>query len=227
MGNTVDEIFTGPSADINFGAAAAVAFLNPLSAQLDAMIGFALGPLQLDIAAQLDAAIALQANLALQLTGPSINLTAALEAIAQLQAALSAGVTLPSLSIGAEIGASAALSAALTAKLGGLNLLIEAAIALKIPAVRAAADLAAALNVGPFVVLAFDGLDAVPPGADGTNMTLQEVGNQLNTLFSGGLDAIGTPPDTISSGDDVSGVLIVTKGASAFAGLSAIIKVEP
>jgi hypothetical protein len=221
MGTTVDEIFTGPSADINVGAAAAVAFLNPLGAQLDAMIAFALGPLQLDISAQLDAAIALQVNLALQISGPSINLTAALEAIAQLQAALSLGLTLPSISLSAELGASASLSAALTAKLGGLNLLIQAAINLKIPAIRAAAELQAALNAGPFVVLAFDGLDVISPPSAG--MTLQQVGSKVDTLFSG---TIGTG-DTIGPGEKVSGVIIVTKGASAFASLSAIIKVEP
>ncbi|MEE8385919.1 MAG: hypothetical protein V3S01_08380, partial [Dehalococcoidia bacterium] len=216
--------YTSDSLDINVGAAAAVAFLNPLGAQLDAMIAFSLGPLQLDLAAQLDAAIALQINLALQITGPTINLSAALEALALLSASLSAGLTLPSIALGAELGASAAISAALTAKLGGLNLLIQAAIDLKIPAIRAAADLQAALNAGPFVVLAFDGLDVL--GAGG-NMTLQEVGSQVNALFSSTIGSGPAPAKTIDPGEQVSGVIIVTKGVDAFAGLSAIIKVEP
>lgn len=219
MSTTVDEIFTGGLGQINVGAAAAVGFLNPLSAQLDAMIAFSLGPLTADLAVALDASLALSATLSLQVSDPFANIRAALEALVELQATLAAALSLPPLvlSLSAEIAASASLSAALSAKLGGLNLLLEAAIAVKIPAVKAAAALSASLSAGPFVVLGFDGLDVLAP-PDG-NMTLQQVGNQIQSLFSG---TIGSGP-TISSTDNVSGVIIVTKAPLAFQALGNLI----
>jgi len=219
MGTTVDELFTGGLGDINVGAAAAVAFLNPLSAQMDAMLAFSLGPLVADLSVQLDASLALSATLALSISDPFANIKAALEALIELQASLTAALALPPLvlSLSAEISASAALSAALSAKLGGLNLLVDAAIAVKIPAVKAAASLSASLAAGPFVILGFDGLDVLPP-ADG-NMTLQQVGNAIQAKFSG---TIGSGP-TISSSDQVSGVIIVTKAPLAFSALGNLI----
>lgn len=219
MSTTVDELFTGGLGEINVGAAAAVGFLNPLGAQVDAMIAFGLGPLQLDLAASLDASLALAASLSLSVSDPLAAIRAALAALIELQASLTAALALPplTLSLGAELSAAASLSAALSAKLGGLKLLLDAAIAVKIPAIKAAAGLSASLAAGPFVILGFDGLDVLSP-PDGT-MTLQEVGNQIQSLFSG---TIGSGP-TISSTDNVSGVIIVTKAPLAFSALGNLI----
>jgi hypothetical protein len=217
MSTTVDEIFTGGIADINIGAAAAVGFLNPLGAQLDAMIAFGLGPLQFDLAASLDASIALSASLSLSVSNPFADILAALSALVELQASLTAALSLPPLtvSLGAELSAAASLSAALSAKLGLIKLLLDAAIAVKIPAIKAAANLNAVLAAGPFVVLTFDGLEVLSPGT----LTLQGAGNQIQTLFSG---TIGSGP-TIGSAENVSGVIIVTKDPLAFAALGSLI----
>lgn len=197
--------------ELNVGLAAAVGFINPLGAQLDAMLALALGPLQADLAAQFNAALAAQASISLEISNPLAALQAAIAALASLQAALSAALSLPpiTLSLSAELTASAALAASLSARLGGLSILIEAALAIKLPAVKAAAALAASLGAGPVFLHTFTG--------DTLAGTMTEIGG-----FSSGMSDPGIPANDILSGEQVSGFMFTTKNPVAFVALEAI-----
>lgn len=212
---TVDPVASGTLGEINIGLAAAIGFINPLGAQIDALVGLGLSPLQVDLAAQFNAALAAQATLTLQVTDPLAAIKAALAAVIQLQAALTAALALPPLhlSLSAELSASAALSAALSAKIGGLRLLINAALNIKIPAIRAAAQIAADLSAGPAIVLVFDGISDATP--------LSVIGSLIQAKFAAG---VTHGANTIFPTDPTSGILIITKGASVFASLQAIIQ---
>lgn len=219
MATSVDEIITGSLGSINVAAAAAVGAINPLAGQLDAMVALGIGPLQADISSSLSAALSLQATLSLQFTDPFAAIREALQALIELQGSLTAALALPPvvLSVSAELGAAAAVSAALTAKLGAIKLLLDAATNIKIPSVRLAADLAAALSAGPVVLLSFDGLNV--SGAGGPpNATLQQVGALIANKFSA---PVGSP--AIQPTDAVSGIILVTKTNAAFAALGSII----
>lgn len=213
MTATINEVLVGTLGQANLGLAASVAALNPLAAQLDAMLAFGLGPLQSDLSASLDASIALQATLALSLADPTANIRAALSAVIELTATLSAALSLPPviLDVSAELGASAAISAALTAKLGAISLLLDAAVSVKIPAVRLAADLAAAISAGSIVLLSFDGF------SDPTD--LQTIGGLINTSFSSGIGS-----GLIAPTDNVAGIIMVAENASVFSSLGLIIQ---
>lgn len=207
--------------DFNVGAAAAVAFLNPLSAQLDALIALGLGPFQASLAAQFNAALAMQASLTLSISLGDLSLLATLKstlaAVATLQAALAAALTLGlppiQLSLGAELGAAVALAGVLKLQLGGIQALIKAAIAIKLPAVRAAASLGAALSAGPFFAISFSGV------------TLASVASWLaGEVAGGGLNADG---QHLLPGDVTFGALIFGTNPSFQASFNAIIAVPP
>lgn len=201
--------------DFNVGAAAAVALLNPLGAQIDALLALGLGPFQALLAAQFNAALAATASLSLTIGDPLAALTLAIAAVAQLQAALTAALALPpiQLSLSAELTASAALALTLQGQLGGLQLLIKAALAIKIPAIQAAAALGASLNAGPFFAISF------------SDVQLQQVSSWLSgEVGSGGLNADST---TLLPTDITYGVLIFGSLPSAQAAFSAIISVPP
>jgi hypothetical protein len=192
-----------------------------LAAQLDASISLGLSPLQTDLAASLDGAIALQASLSLSAADPLASIRAALSAIIELQASLSAALILPPLQAPElNISAAASLSAALTARLGGLQLLIDGILSVKLPAVQGAGALAAALAAGPAVIFSFDGLNVL--GAGGS-MTLQEAGDLVQSEFSGTIGHPTNPALQIQPADDVSGIIIVTKVAAVFDALGSII----
>jgi hypothetical protein len=213
MTATLDEVLVGTLGEANIGLAAGVASLNPLAAQLDAMIAFGLGPLQSDISASLDASLSLQATLALTLSDPTANIRAALQALIELTGTLTAALSLPPtvLDVSAELGASAAISAALTAKLGAISLLLDAAVSVKIPAVRLAADLAAAISAGSIVLLSFDGF------SDPTD--LQTIGGLIDSKFSTGIGG-----GLIGPTDSVAGIIMVAESPSVFASMGAIIQ---
>jgi hypothetical protein len=213
MTASIDDVLVGTLGEANIGLFAGVGALNPLAAQLDAAIAFALGPLQSDLSAALDAALGLQATLALQATDPTAILRSALQAIIELTASLTAALSLPPsiFDLTAELGASVSLSGALTAKLGVISALIEAAISVKIPAVRLAADLSAALNAGDVVLLSFDGL------SDPTN--LATIGALINAKFSTGIGS-----GAISPIENVAGIIMVVTSPSVFTSLGAIIQ---
>ena len=192
-------VVAGTLGDINVAASIAGTLLFPLSAQLDGLLTFALGPLQADLMAQFNATLAAQATLTLQIGDPLAALKLALAAIAQLQAALQAAISLPpvNLSISAELTAAAALVASLKVKLGLIDLLIKAALKVKLEALKFAGDLQAKL-----------GASAVLATFSGT--TLSVAGDDIKTLFDGGVPTIG-------SGDGpVSGIIIVAKTVAGF-----------
>ncbi len=194
--------------DINVAAKAAMLLINPLSAQLDGLLSFALGPLMADLAINYNAALAASASFTLQISDPLASLKLLLSAIAQLQAALQMALTLPSvnLSLSAELTASLALAGALSVRLGLLSALIKVAINIKLGALKFAADLNAKLSAGPVVIFDF------------TNETLLNAGNTIQGMFAAGLPGIA-PGDNC-----LLGVVMVTKDASASLALSAIIK---
>lgn len=205
--------------EFNVGAAAAVGFLNPLAAQIDALLALGIGPFQLALNAQFNAALGLQAQLALTISigsfGIAAQLKGAIAALAQLQAALAASLSLgiPPISIGlsAELSATAALGASLKLQLGGLQILIQAALAIKIPAIQAAANLSAALAVGPFFAISFSGDN------------LQSVSNWLSgEVAGGGLSADGAQ---LLPGDQTYGVMVFGTNPSFQAQFGAIISV--
>jgi len=200
---------SGTLGSLNVGLAAALGFLWPLGAQIDALIALGIGPFELDLALQFDASLALQATLSLQVSNPLAALLLAIQAMAQLQAALQAALALPplTLSLSAELGASVALAGALSAKLGGLRILIEAALAIKIPAMKLASELQAQLGAGPAFLLSF------------TGGTLAQAGSAINTAFSAGLTDPG-PPNSIAPGDPVTGIIMLTKDPTAAASIS-------
>lgn len=212
MATTVDEVLVGSLGEANIALAGAVGLINPLGAQLDAMVAFGVGPLQADLSASLNASLALKASLSLQVSDPTANIRAALKAIVELQAALSAALSLPSLSLslGAEIGAAASLSAALSAKLGGIKILIEAALAVKVPALKLAAELGISLGLGDVVVLSFDGINE--------GSTLSQVGSLIQSKFAGGVGS-----GAIGPGELASGVILVTDSGLVFDALGQLI----
>ncbi len=198
-------VTAGTLGDINVAASLAGSIIFPLSAQLDGLLSFALGPLQADLAAQFNATLAAQATLTLQIGDPTAALRLAISALAQLQAALQAALTLPpvNLSLSAELTAAAALIATLKAKLGLIDALIKAALQIKTSALKFAGDLQASLG-GSAALVAFDGT------------TLSLAGDDIKALFDAGVEyPVGTP--FIGSGEGpVSGIIIVAKTNAQF-----------
>jgi hypothetical protein len=212
----VDEVAGGTLGAINVGALALNTTLPALSAQIDALIALGLGPAKLDLAASLNATVAAQAELQVTIGDPLATLKAALAAVIQLQASLSASLSLGlppiELSATAQLSASAALAVSLQARLGVIEGLIRAALAVTIPAIHLSDGLGSALGVGPAIVLAFDGI------SDGTNMAA--IGALLQTKLAAPVTFGG---DTINPGDPVSGVVIITKASPVFAALAQLI----
>lgn len=202
---------SGTLGSFNVGLATSVGFLTPLGAQVDALISAGLGPFQADLSSRLNAAAAASASIGIQFGNPFAGIQAVLAALVNIQAALAAALAfpLPSVQLGARLGAMAALQGTLAVQLGGLQLAIAQAVQVKIPALRAAAELAASLGAGPAFAFTFTGLLAV----EGVNIA---------TLFSTGL-VDGS--NTILPTQDVSGVVLVASVPSVQAALSAIIQV--
>jgi len=174
--------------DVNPSAAMAIGFINPLGAQLDlALTGkLGLGKLHADLTGQLNAAL----NVGINFAGPTLALTG----IAQLQAQLA----LPSVSV--SVGANAALIADLELQIGGLEAMIAAALAVKLPAINFAGQLAAKLKLGPVTVLAW---------ADATKA---EVFGWANEALDSLNTSSGPPPNSF-------GVMIATASPDAWAGI--------
>lgn len=211
----------GSLLDFNVGLAVAVGLINPLSAQLDALLSIGLGPFQAELAAQLNASLALQASISISIGNPLAALQLAIGALAQIQAALTAALQFPPINIGlsAELTASAAIAATLTARLGLLSVAIQLAIQIKIGAVKAAAELQASLALGPVFAIPFD------PGG---GSTLASIGADIQGQFASGLSTQPTDPGhpaVIAPGDPVYGVILITSVPAVSAALSAIITV--
>jgi hypothetical protein len=206
---------------INLAASGALAVLNPLLFQIDFSLfgSLGIGALQADLQVQLDAALQASFNLGIGISNPYIGFELALAGIAELQAQISLALSgaLPSISIDASFQISALLnfSALLSLQIGGLEILLQAALAVKIPAMKFAADLTANLNVGPIFLLAFNTEQGAP-------QTLASVGASLNSQFSQGLTYNG---NTINATDEVYGIVLMTASPSAWAGISATMAV--
>jgi hypothetical protein len=205
---------SGTLGSFNVGLSAAVGFLVPLGIQLDALIALGLGPFQLDLSARLNAALSAQAGLAISIGNPLASLQILLAAVASLQAALQGALAFNlglNVSISAQFSLMAALSGSLAIQLGGLSLAIRLALQIKIPALRAAAELAASLNAGPAFAFTYNG-------------ALGTVGSELGALYAAGL-VDGS--NVINPTDDVYGVTLLSSVPSVQAALQAIIQVGP
>lgn len=196
---------------INVGLNGVVVLAVPLLAQFDLMLtgSFGLGALAADLSAQLNAALSLQISLGLKISNPFASLKAQLAAILQIQASISATIALGlpamSASLSLSLSASAAIVGTLGIKVGGLNLLIKAALAVKLPLVA----LLGTFDLSPNFELLSIGYDAPT--------TLAASGAQYNALASAGIGGI-------LPGNQVFGVIMLTKVPSASVALSTIIK---
>jgi len=193
----------------NVGLAAAIGFLNPLGIQIDALLAAGLGPFTAQLSAQLNASLAAQATLAIQFD-PTANIRVLANALVQLQAALEAALVVDvSVGIQAELNIVADLAATLAIQLGGLRLAIEAALAIKIPALALAAELQAHMNATVFG-FSFDG------------DTLATTGGDISTLFNSGLvDGAAE----IGPGETVGGVVLLGSATLAIDAIFAIITI--
>jgi hypothetical protein len=211
---TVADVGSYTLGEINIGLAAGLGLLNPLLLQFDLfMTGqFGIGSFLADIQVQFTSAISSALQLNVALGDPLAAIRALLAAFVSLQAALSValsfGLPTASLQIGLQISAVLALSASLSLKLGGIKAMTAAGLAIKIPALRFAAKMAATLAAGPAHLVTFRG------------NTLAGSGAELAALFSAGLG----PSDPLHPGDLVDGILIVTKDPIVFQALAAILK---
>lgn len=199
---------------VNIGLAAGLGLMNPMLLQLDLFLTgqFGLGPFLADIQVQFNAAIAAVLQLSIGISNPLEALQALLMAFAQIQASISIALSFPlpvlSIQASAQIAAIGALSASLALKIGGIKALIAGAVAVRLPALQFVAQFAAALSAGPVHLLSF------------TGDTLGVTGGQIAAQFSSGLG----PSDPISPGEQVSGILLVTKDPAVFAALGVILK---
>lgn len=214
MSANINEILTGSLGEVNVGLSGAIGMINPLAAQIDAAISLGLGPIQNDLSAAFDASLALQ----ISFTDPITAIKDALAGLLQLQASLTAALALPSPEL-PSISAGASLSAALSAKLGALQILIDAMLAVKIPALAMAADMLASLNAGAVVLLSFDGMNVF---GQGNYATLSEIGSAIAAKFSGDIGTGGA----IHPNQQVSGLIMVTAAPTACASLNAIIPIK-
>lgn len=208
---SVDEVAGGTLGEINVATQQLNIFLPALSAQIDAAIGLGLGPLKFDLSTQLSGALSAQASITASIGDPLAAIRAALLAVAQLQASLSLALTLPpiQLTLSAELSATAALAGALQAKLGLIEGIISAALAIKLPAINFSEGLGSALGAGPAILLTFDGI------SDGTDMA--SIGNLIQAKLQGPVTFSG---DTIDPGDNVSGVLLLTTVSPVFTAMA-------
>lgn len=199
---------------VNIGLAVGLGLMNPLLLQLDLMLTgqFGLGPFLADIQVQFNAAISATLQLSIGISNPFAALQALLQALIQVQASLAVALSFPlpiiSIQASAQIAAIASLSAALTLKIGGIKALLAAGLAIKIPALQFIAQLSASMSAGPVHLLSF------------TGDNLLNTGGQISSQFASGLG----PSDPITPGEQVSGILIVTKDPAVFAALGAILK---
>jgi len=195
-------IFAGTLFDINVAASGALAVLNPLLFQIDLTLfgSLGLGAFQANLQMQLSAA--LNASISIKLP----NLQALLNAILELEAALMFALEalLPQVNVSFNVMADFAL--ALSVQLGGIELLLQAALAIKIPAMTFAASLEAALCAGPLFVLSFE------------DISLASAGASIAGDFGAGLLH---GQSHILPGEHVYGIVLVTKAVSAWTALSA------
>lgn len=205
-------VTSGTLGSYNAGLSAAIGFLVPLGAQIDALIAAGLGPFKADVGARLNAALSAQAGLAISVGNPFASLQVLLSALGTLAAALQGALAfgIPSVEIGAQLSLVAAISGSLAITLGGLELAIKLALAVKIPALRAAANITASLSAGPAFAFSYSG-------------PLATVGNEIAAEYNAGMSHGG---NSIAPGDSVYGVTLLSSIPSVQLALQAIIQVS-
>lgn len=207
-------IFAGTLANIDIGVAGALGVLNPLLAQVDLTLfgSLGVGAIQANLQAQLTAALQAQLDIGLSIANPLAGFQIALAGLAQLQAqitaALAGSIPAVSLDVTTQLSASAAFAAALEAQIGGLEALIQAGIAVRMPALTLAGQLQGALDAGPVFVISWE------------NVPLANAGSSINSDFGAGL-VLG--PNNIDPSDTTYGILLVTKAPSAWVGIQALL----
>lgn len=145
-----------PTSVVLAGSANVALLLPPILAQIQLMLtgAFGLGPLQLDLLAQFNAAIQFNLSFGLNpLAALKLSISASLQVIASLQATLAAGLTLSlGLSLNLQVGINLALIANLQLKIGGINLLIDLSLQIRLGGINFLAQLQAALSLGNVVL---------------------------------------------------------------------------
>ena len=199
-----------PVGGINLAAAASVGIASNLLAQLDlALFGsFGLGNSAADLALQFSAALSAEVQIGTQVSDPLDGLAALANLLASLTISLP---TVPDVSV--QLSANIAAQAAIALQLGGINALIEAALAVKLPAVDFFAGIAASLSAGPLFLVTFQ--ETALGGG------LAQAGAEINSLFNLGLVS---GSNAFSPFDPVYGVIIVTKDPAAYAALGVVLK---
>jgi len=196
---------------VNVALNGAVVLVVPLLTQVDLMLTgpFGLGAVQADLAAQLNAALAAQAQVAISVSNPIAALKAQLQAMLSVQAGIAASLSLGLPPVVVNVSASLAISAALALKLGGIRLLIQLVLQLKLPLVNLLAGLN--LSAGPFVLMSI--------GFAGPSTLLSSTA-EYTALAAGGVGGI-LPTD------QVYGVTILTKSPAASLALAGVIRTTP
>lgn len=200
-------VFAGPLGGINVAATQSLNVLKPVLASVDTSLfsPFGLGSLADNLKQQLASALAGSVSLTKGLVNPIDGYMKALAGItalaAQIQAALAAlssglvPLSTPSIETTNQLKTLGAFASSTAAQLGGLDALMQALKAAKLPAVNFAGGLLPNLNAGGAFLVTFSG------------MSLSAAGAAIAADFSDGLSCMST---TIASGDTVSGVIILT-----------------
>lgn len=214
---SLEVIGSYPVGAFNVGASAAVGVGLNLVLALEASLfgAFGLSSTLLDLQLQADASAQFALDLGLSISDPTAGFRLAASALVQLQASIEAALAINfsiDISLNASISASVSLQAALEIRLGGIRLAIEAALAIKGPAVDLFGQLQAQLSAGPVVILS---------NIDGGPNTLQELGENFAAKCSVG---IGDP--LIAPTDPTYIIIIATKEPSASASLQAMFLVS-
>ena len=208
----ISTIKSGTLGGFNVGLSLAVGFLIPLGAQIDALIAFGLGPLQVDLNAQLSASLSFSAGLSISIGNPFAGIQAVLTALANIQAALALALQfqLPAVQVSLQLSVALAFQAALAIQIGALQLAISLALSIKIPALKAAAALAASINAGPVFAFMFD------------SDTLEKTGADIEGLFSNGLI---DGANVIQPTDPVFGIVMLSSVPSVQASFDVLFQV--
>lgn len=200
-------IGTLPLGGINLVAGAVISVLPPLMAQFDAVLfgSLGLGALEADLSFQLQGVLTATVQLANPFDAIIASIQGLVQVAANLQAMISLGIPALNLNASVNIGANVTMAALLAAKLGALQAMISLALSVKAPVL----DLLAGLNIGASCVLASFGFSSVD--------TLSSAGTSINAFFQTGFEGI-------LPGDQVFGVIILTKSPSASVALSGMIR---
>jgi hypothetical protein len=186
----------------------AASLLGPMVGQLDIAVSGAFGFSALlgDLQAQFSAALAANAAIKLSFINPLATIAQTLAALVQVQATLKASINLPAFAFpSVSFSANAAIIASLGFKLGGIRAMISGMLAVKIPVI----PILAALGAGPVYLMSF----GVPFD------TLGGVGVQVQSQFTAGLPGI-------LPGEQVYGVILLTKSPAAWVALQATMRVS-